>query len=95
MGLGEGSRVMAISDHGGKDEGDLGASAVGDGLAKAGQRQNAVGVGAGGNGLHRRSADGKWRQRGCVLAQRRRHCGMRWRWFSPGRLKLWQGVHLW
>ena len=43
MGLGEGSGAMAVSDHGGKDEGNLGASVVGDGLAEARQRRNVVG----------------------------------------------------
>jgi hypothetical protein len=49
---------MVIGDHGGKDKGDLGASAVGDGLAKTGRRRNEVGAGAGGNGLHGWGADG-------------------------------------
>ena len=42
MGLDEGCRVLAVRDHGGKDEGDLGASAVGDGLLEAGRRWNVV-----------------------------------------------------
>jgi len=57
VGLNEGCRVLAIRDHGGKDEGDLGASVVSDSLPKAGRRWNVVGAGAGGNGWWGRSLD--------------------------------------
>ena len=57
MGLDEGCRMLAVGDHGGKDKGNLGVSAVGDSLPEAGQRLNVVGVGASGNGWRGRILD--------------------------------------